>query len=78
MAPLRATNEPVDFVLSIQQRITRRYHGPLEIKPSAGSLIAVVSIDRETAVASVVAAESGPDTPAEAVKAQLIKSNPNS
>ena len=63
-------NEPVDFVISIPQKITRRYHGTLEIKPSAGILIAVVTMDREAAVASVVAAESMPDTPTEALKAQ--------
>jgi hypothetical protein len=65
-------NEPMDFVLSIPKKITRRYHGTLEIKPTAGVLIAVVTTDREAAVASVVAAESMPDTPAEALKAQAI------
>jgi SpoIID/LytB domain protein len=65
-------NEPMDFVLSIPKKITRRYHGTLEIKPTAGVLIAVVTTDREAAVASVVAAESIPDTPAEALKAQAI------
>ena len=66
------TNEPVDFILSVPQKITRRYHGTLEIKPSAGGLIAIVAMDRETAVASIVAAESAPDTPLEALKAQAV------
>jgi stage II sporulation protein D len=65
-------SEPADFVLSIPQKITRRYHPTLEIKPSAGILIAVVSMDREAAVACVVAAESMPDAPVEALKTQAI------
>jgi stage II sporulation protein D len=61
-----------DFVLAVPQKIVRRYHGTLEIMPSAGTLIAIVAMDRETAVASVVAAESAPDTPFEALKAQAV------
>jgi peptidoglycan hydrolase-like amidase len=63
---------PAEFVLSIPGKITRRYHGTLELRPSAGSLLAVVNMDLETAVASVVAAESLPDTPIEALKAQAV------
>jgi stage II sporulation protein D (peptidoglycan lytic transglycosylase) len=65
-------SEPVDFLLSIPQKITRHYRGTLEIKPSSGTLIAIVAMDRETAVASVVAAESTSDTPLEALKAQAV------
>jgi len=65
-------HELADFVLAVPEKITRRYHGTLEIKPSSGSLIAVVTMDRETAVASIVAAESTPDTPLEALKAQAV------
>jgi stage II sporulation protein D len=65
-------NETVDFVLAVPEKITRRYHGTLEIKPSSGTLIAIVTMDRETAVASVVAAEYTPDTPLEALKAQAV------
>jgi len=65
-------NEPVDFVLAVPERIQRRYHGTLEIRPSAGTLTAIVTMDRETAVASVVAAESTPETPLEALKAQAV------
>jgi stage II sporulation protein D len=65
-------NEPVDFVLAVPGKIVRRYHGTLQFKPSAGTLIAVVTMDLETAVASVVAAESAPDTPFEALKAQAV------
>jgi stage II sporulation protein D len=65
-------SEPVDFVLAVPERIVRSYHGTLEIKPSAGTLVAVVAMDRETAVASVVAAEAAPDAPFEALKAQAV------
>lgn len=65
-------NEAVDFILAVPEKITRRYHGTLEIKPSSGSLLAIVAMDRETAVASVVAAENPPDTPLEALKAQAV------
>lgn len=65
-------NDPADFVLSIPQKITRHYRGTLEIKPASGTLIAVVAMDQETAVASVVAAESTSDTPLEALKAQAV------
>jgi stage II sporulation protein D len=65
-------SEPVDFVLAVPGKIARRYHGTLEIKPAAGLLTAIVSMARETAVASVVAAEAAPDTPFEALKAQAV------
>ena len=65
-------SDPVDFVLAVPEKIRRRYHGTLEIRPLAGSLAAIVSMDRETAVASVVAAESMPETPLEALKAQAV------
>jgi stage II sporulation protein D len=63
---------PIDFVLAVPQKILRRYHGILEVRPSAGTLTAIVTMDRETAVASVVAAESTPETPVEALKAQAV------
>lgn len=66
--------EPVDFILAIPGKIARRYHGTLEIRPADGTLLATISMDRESAVASVVAAESSPDTPLEALKAQAIAS----
>jgi stage II sporulation protein D len=64
--------EPVDFYLEIPGKIGRSYHGTLEIRPADGTLLAIVSLDRESAVASVVAAESSSDTPLEALKAQAI------
>ena len=65
-------NEPVDFMLAVPQKIRRHYYGILEIRPSAGILTAIVTMDRETAVASVVAAESMPESPVEALKAQAV------
>lgn len=64
--------EPVRFRLGIPGKISRRYLGRLEICPSGRELIAIVRMDREAAVAAVVAAESFPDTPIEAFKAQAI------
>src|SRR6266571_423388 len=56
-------SQSVDFLLTVPEKIVRRYHGTLEIKPNRGMLSSVVTMDRETAVASVVAAENTPDTP---------------
>ena len=61
-----------DFILEVPGKIKRRYHGVLTIKPSGGILLAVVTLDLETAVGSVVAAEGAPDTPMEALKAYAI------
>jgi stage II sporulation protein D len=63
-------NEFADFIFEIPGKIKRQYHGTLGITPSSGDLLSVVTLDLETAVASVVAAESAPDTPLEALKAQ--------
>ena len=64
--------EPADFLLAVPNKITRRYRGTLEIRGASASLAAVVTMDLETAVASVVAAESAPDSPLEALKAQAV------
>jgi len=65
-------NEPADFILAVPGKIARRYRGVLEIRPSAGHLLAIVTMDRETAVASIVASESMAETPFEALKAQAV------
>ena len=65
-------NESTDFVLAVPGKIARHYHGTLEIRRSAGHLIAIVTMDREIAVASIVAAENTTDTPVEALKAQAV------
>jgi stage II sporulation protein D len=66
------TNGPADFRLAVPGKITRHYLGTLELTAVSGALVAVVTLDLETAVASVVAAESLPDAPLESMKAQAI------
>jgi stage II sporulation protein D len=63
---------PSDFTLTVVGHLRRHYLGGLELTASAGTLLPVVSMDLETAVASVVAAEYSPDTPLEALKAQAV------
>lgn len=65
-------NESADFILEIPSKIKRQYHGTLDITPSSGNLLSVVTLDLETAVSSAVAAESSADTPLEALKAHAI------
>jgi stage II sporulation protein D (peptidoglycan lytic transglycosylase) len=70
------------FVLSVPGKIERRFRGTLVVSagkpqleaPDAGGnvLVAIVTMDFETAVASVVAAESPPGAPLEALKAQAV------
>jgi peptidoglycan hydrolase-like amidase len=68
---------PGEFVLSVPGRgkpvrIQREFHGRLEVRLDHGELLAIVEMDRETAVASIVAAELPGNTPIEALKAQAI------
>jgi len=65
-------NGRVDFLLSVPGKITRHYRGRLQIKAVSGTLIPIVTMDIETAVGSVVAAESFPGAPLEALKAQAV------
>jgi stage II sporulation protein D (peptidoglycan lytic transglycosylase) len=65
-------NGPVDFTLAVPGKIARHYRGTLELKPASRILTAVVTMDLETAVASVVAAESAVDAPSEALKALAV------
>jgi len=65
---------PSEFLVLIPGKISRRYFGELDIKPSAAQVLIIVSMDLETAVASVVAAESPPGAPMEALKAQAVAS----
>jgi stage II sporulation protein D len=65
-------NGPVDFTLAVPGKIIRHYRGALELKPASPVLTAVVTMDLETAVASVVAAESTQDAPSEALKALAV------
>lgn len=61
-----------DLDLSVPGRMTRRFHGRLDVTPGDGELVPVVSMDLETAVASVVAAEQIMSAPSEALKAQAV------
>jgi len=61
-----------DFVASVPGRITRRYFGKLEITLGTHELLVVIAMPLETAVASVVAAESPAQAPMEALKAQAV------
>ncbi|HYM75339.1 MAG TPA: SpoIID/LytB domain-containing protein [Candidatus Dormibacteraeota bacterium] len=65
-------NEPVDFILAIPAKIRRHYHGTMQVEPSGSTLLAILTLDLEAAVASVVAAESTRGAPVEALKAQAI------
>lgn len=62
----------VSFLLSVPGKVTRAYRGTLDIKALNGEIVPIISMDLETAVASAVAAEAGPDTPIEALKAQAV------
>ena len=61
-----------NFLLTVPGSIERRFRGTLEVASRGGALEAVVSLDLETAVAAVVAAESPPGAPSEALKAQAV------
>src|SRR5579872_6219954 len=62
------------FILSVpgpggKPRIRREFRGRLTVREEDGHLTAIVEMDRETAVASIVAGEN-PGSPLEAQKAQ--------
>jgi peptidoglycan hydrolase-like amidase len=61
------------FILSVPGKIRREFRGRLTVREESRELVAVVEMDRETAVASIVAAES-PGSPAEAQRAQAVVS----
>lgn len=63
-----------DFVLSVPAKIRRAYRGRLQVRAMRGELEAIVEMERETAVASIVAAEGSAATPFEAQKAQAVVS----
>jgi stage II sporulation protein D len=62
----------VRFQLAIPGRIRRSYSGRLTITAHHGELIAIVTMDREIAVVSIVASEMPTDAPLEALKAQAV------
>jgi stage II sporulation protein D len=60
------------FLLEVPGKLRRRYFGSLAMRPHGTSLESVVTMPIETAVASIVAAESPPGAPMEALKAQAV------
>jgi stage II sporulation protein D len=58
--------------LSVPGKIVRTYDGKLTVTAHHGELVAVVTMDIETAVTSVVAAEMPARAPLEALKAQAV------
>ena len=60
------------FILSIPRKITRSFTGDLDIHLQGSELVPVVEMNLEVAVASAVAAESPPEAPIEALKAQAV------
>jgi len=62
----------VAFRLTVPGKLRRVYSGWLNLEARNGALLAVVSMDRETAVASIVAAEMVESAPMEALKAQAV------
>jgi hypothetical protein len=60
------------FRLTVPGKLHRVYRGRLTIQAHHGELLAVVAMDREMAVASIVAAEMVESAPMEALKAQAV------
>lgn len=63
---------PGGFELTVPGRFHRMYEGQLEISSTGGELVPVVSMNLETAVATIVASEMPAGTPLEALKAQAV------
>lgn len=61
-----------DIELRIPDRMARTFHGYVDVTGDGAELVPVVSMDLETAVVSVVAAEQWEGTPIEALKAQAV------
>jgi hypothetical protein len=62
----------VHFLLAVPGVAPRDYIGRLEVRRSGSELLAIVEMDRETAVAAIVEAEGADGLPFEARKAQAV------
>ena len=62
----------VHFRLAVPGVAPREYIGRLEVRRSGSELLAIVEMDRETAVAAIVEAEGAAGLPFEARKAQAV------
>ncbi len=65
-------NSAADFFLSIPGKFERRYRGTLDVTARDASLLPIVTLDLELAVATVVQSESPPDAAFEMLKAQAV------
>ena len=63
---------PMAFAVEVPDKLRRTYRGTLAITNESGHLRCVVGIERELAVASIVAAESPPHAVADALCAQAV------
>lgn len=63
---------PVDFILSIDGKIDRKFHGRLQVAAAGSRLEPVIVVDLESAVASAVAAEMPSVAPVEALQAMAV------
>jgi stage II sporulation protein D len=61
-----------ELTVAVPGKISRRYDGRLEVTAEPRELRVIITIELETAVASVVAAEGVPQAPMEALKAQAV------
>lgn len=61
-----------ELTVAIPGKIARRYFGNLEVVALSSELRVIITMELETAVASVVAAESPPGASLEALKAQAV------
>ncbi len=73
-APHTLTLPDTSVTLTVPGKLTRTYRGALTVTPCDGTLVPVLTMDSELAVASIVAAEAPPHAPFEALKAQAIAS----
>ena len=64
--------EPVRFTLGVPGVVRREYLGRLDVRRAGSELLAVVEMDRETAVASILAGEGASALAPEALKAQAV------
>jgi stage II sporulation protein D len=63
---------PATFAIEVPNKLRRTYRGTLAVTTESGHLCCVAGIERELAVASIVAAESPPHATADALAAQAI------
>ena len=63
-----------NFLLGVPGKLERNFRGTLTVHTENEALVPIIRMDRETAVASAVAAESPPGAGLEALKAQAVVS----